>query len=303
MRTLEELAERDPRLVLLTGDLGYSVLESFAKRFPDRFVNVGVAEQNLLAVATGLAEAGFLPFVYSIASFAALRPYEFIRNGPVHHRLPVRILGVGGGFEYGTAGASHHGLEDLGAMRLLPDLIVLAPADAEQASAALRATWDLPDPLYLRLGKDEHARVAGLTGRFRLGRAEQLATGDELLLVTAGAVAVEVAAARAQLAERGVSAGLLVAASLQPAPRDDLAAALDAHRVALVVESHYAVGGLGSLVAEVAAERGLGCRVVRHGVCGRADAVMGSSAHLLRAHRLDRIGIAETAWALARGGR
>src|SRR5262245_38555337 len=102
--TLTELAARDPRILLLTGDLGYLALEPFVERFPGRFFNVGVAEQNMIAVATGLAEAGFLPFVYSIAPFAALRPYEFIRNGPVLHQLPVRVVGVGAGFDYGHNG-------------------------------------------------------------------------------------------------------------------------------------------------------------------------------------------------------
>src|SRR5262245_38381869 len=102
------------------------VLEPFAERFPARFINVGVAEQNMVGLATGLAEAGYLPFVYSIAPFAALRPYEFIRNGPVLHRLPVRIVGVGGGFDYGVAGPSHHGLEDVGVMRVQPGLTLIA---------------------------------------------------------------------------------------------------------------------------------------------------------------------------------
>src|SRR5882724_5576798 len=103
IRTLVDLAELDPRIVLLTGDLGFSVVEPFAERFPARFVNVGVAEQNLLGLATGLAEAGFIPYAYSIATFATLRPYEFIRNGPVLHQFPVRIVGMGSGFEYGHA--------------------------------------------------------------------------------------------------------------------------------------------------------------------------------------------------------
>ena len=124
---------RDERIVLLTGDLGFSVLEPFAERFPDRYFNVGVAEQNMIGMATGLAEAGFIPFVYSIVTFASLRGYEFIRNGPVRHRLPVRIIGIGGGFEYGHAGASHHGVEDIGVMRLQPGTLVFAPADAAQA--------------------------------------------------------------------------------------------------------------------------------------------------------------------------
>ncbi len=146
IRTLVELAEEDERIVLLTGDLGFTVVEPFAERFPDRFFNVGVAEQNMVGVATGLAEAGFVPFVYSIATFATLRPYEFIRNGPVLHRLPVRIVGVGGGLEYGLNGLTHYALEDIAVMRAQPGMTVLAPADFEQARTALRETKAVPGP-------------------------------------------------------------------------------------------------------------------------------------------------------------
>src|SRR6516165_4613432 len=120
VQTLTELAARDPRILLLTGDLGYMALEPFADKYPQRFFNVGVAEQNMVGLATGLAEAGFIPFVYSIVPFAALRPYEFIRNGPIQHQLPVRIVGVGAGREYGSNGLSHYGLEDIAVMRTQP---------------------------------------------------------------------------------------------------------------------------------------------------------------------------------------
>src|SRR5215467_9943834 len=126
--TLVRLAEADRRILLLTGDLGFT-------------------EQNMLGIATGLADAGFLPFVYSIATFATLRPYEFIRNGPVLHRLPVRIVGIGGGFDYGPQGATHHGLEDLAVTRVQPGMTVIAPADHEQLVAALEATWDVAGPV------------------------------------------------------------------------------------------------------------------------------------------------------------
>jgi transketolase len=140
IRTLVELAEEDERIVLLTGDLGFTVVEPFAERFPDRFFNVGVAEQNMVGVATGLAEAGFVPFAYSIATFATLRSYEFVRNGPVLHHLPVRIVGVGGGLEYGMNGLTHYALEDIAVMRTQPGMTVLAPADFQQARTALAET-------------------------------------------------------------------------------------------------------------------------------------------------------------------
>src|SRR5437016_102519 len=155
VNALAELAEHDTRIVLLTGDLGFTVVEPFAERFPERFFNVGVAEQNMVGLATGLAEAGFVPYTYSIATFASMRPYEFIRNGPVHQRLPVRIVGVGGGLEYGVNGISHFALEDLALMRVQPGMTVVAPADVEQARSALVALADLEGPIYFRLGKDE----------------------------------------------------------------------------------------------------------------------------------------------------
>ena len=170
-RTLCEIAELDPRVLLLTGDLGYSVLEPFRDRFPDRFLNAGVAEQNMVGVATGLADAGYVPFVYSIATFASMRPYEFLRDGPILHGLPVRIVGVGGGFEYGHAGPTHYALEDVAIMRTQPGLTCIAPADHQQARSALLATRDVPGPIYYRLGKDDRTTVPGLDGRFALGRA------------------------------------------------------------------------------------------------------------------------------------
>ena len=127
IETLTELAAGDSRIMLLTGDLGYMALEPFIEKHPDRFFNVGVAEQNMVGVATGLAEAGFIPFVYSITPFAVLRPYEFIRNGPIQHQLPVRIVGVGGGMEYGQNGLSHYGLEDVAVMRAQPAISIIAP--------------------------------------------------------------------------------------------------------------------------------------------------------------------------------
>src|SRR3954469_24923245 len=131
--SLCELAARDERVMLLTADLGWSVLEPFAERFPNRFLNVGVAEQNMLGVATGLARQGRVPFVYSIATFASMRGYEQFRNGAVLHRLPVRVVGIGGGFAYGHAGPTHHALEDLAIARAQPGVTVLAPADQAQA--------------------------------------------------------------------------------------------------------------------------------------------------------------------------
>ena len=295
VQTLAELAERDSRILLLTGDLGYLALETFSEKFPDRFFNVGVAEQNMVGLATGLAADGFLPFLYSISTFAALRPYEFIRNGPVHHRLPVRIIGVGGGFEYGHAGATHYGLEDVGVMRAQPGITVIAPADYEQARAALLATWDLPGPVYYRIGKDDKTIVPGLDGRFELGRAQLVREGADLLIITMGSIASEVMAAADVLARHGISCTVMIVASINPAPVDDLAEWLSRFPVALTVEAHYVNGGVGSLVSEVVAELGINCRIVRCGVKRTPDGVVGSQDYLHRVHGLSSERLVEAA--------
>lgn len=300
IRTLAELAEHDERIMLLTGDLGYMAIEPFAERFSRRFVNVGVAEQNMVGMATGLAEAGFLPFVYSIVTFATLRPYEFIRNGPILHQLPVRIIGVGGGVEYGHNGPTHYGMEDVGVMRVQPGISVVAPADVAQTRAALKATWALPGPIYYRLGKDERTTVPGLDGRFAVGQAQVIRRGGDVLLIAMGSVAVETAAAADLLAERGISATVAIVASLSPPPIDDLAALLAAHRVAITVEAHYINGGVGSLVAEIIAEGGLSCRLTRAGIRATPDGRSGSQEYLYSQFGLSRDALAATAEGLLR---
>jgi len=300
-RILSELAEKDERIVLLTGDLGFTVLEPFRDRFPKRFFNVGVAEQNMVGVATGMAEAGMIPFCYSIGTFASLRPFEFLRNGPVLHNLPVRVIGLGAGFEYGTAGPTHYSLEDIGIMRTQPGLTVIAPADFEQAGAALHASWDLPGPVYYRIGKDEKAIMPGLKGRFELGRAQTVRKGDDLLIFTCGPISVDVAEAADDLANNGIAATVVVLSSISPVPEHDIVDALSQHRVALTVETHSVTGGIGSQVAEVIADHGIGTRLVRLGVRTGSKGRSGSPAHMHARHGLDKAGIVEAARSLLAG--
>lgn len=265
-QTLEKLAEKEPRIVLLTADLGYSVLEPFAEKFPDRFYNVGVAEQNMVGISTGMAEAGLIPFVYSIATFVSLRAYEFIRNGPILHKLPVRIIGIGGGFEYSRDGITHLALEDIGIMRVQPGISIIAPADFEQAGNALIETWNLPGPIYYQIGKNDKATIHGLNGRFKLGRTEMISEGKDLLFITMGSIAEEVAEAVNILATDNISSTVIVVSSINPTPVDDLSEALFRFSQAFVVEAHYVNCGLGSLVSEIVAEKGIRCKIKRCGV-------------------------------------
>jgi transketolase len=294
-RALVELAERDPRVVLLTGDLGFMVLEPFREAHPDRFFNVGVAEQNMLGVATGLAEAGYIPFAYSIATFASMRPYEFLRNGPVLHQLPVRLVGVGAGFDYGPNGVTHYALEDVALMRAQPGMHVIVPADREQAATALAATADVQEPIYFRVAK-EGAPIAGLGGRFELGRAQVLGDGTDVAFVALGNLAQQAVAAAALVAAHGVKASVAVVASVSPPPVSDLVELLGGVSLAVSAEAHYITGGVGSLVAEVIAEHDLRCRLVR---CGPRNMprLSGSQQYLYDIHGLTASSLAQRALA------
>jgi transketolase len=276
---LAELAAADERVVLLTGDLGYLVLDVFSNRFPERFFNVGVAEQNMVGIATGLAEAGYVPFVYSIATFASMRPYEFVRNGPVLHNLPVRIVGVGGGFDYGHNGITHFALEDFALMRAQPGLTVVAPVDGAQARAAVRITSEHDGPIYFRIAK-QSTSVPGLNGRFSLGRAQLIGDGADVALIAIGSIAREAQRAAELLAEEGVGATVAVVSTFNPSPIEDLAELLGGVTLAISVEAHYLNGGLGSLVAETIAERGLSCRLIRAGVDATPRGLAGSQRFL-----------------------
>lgn len=291
---LLKLAESNQRILLITGDLGYTFLEPFQEKFPDRFFNVGVAEQNMVGIATGLAEAGFIPFLYSIVPFASLRPYEFIRNGPILHKLPVRIIGVGGGFEYGNDGLTHYGLEDFGVMRIQPGITVLVPADHEQARNVLLSTWNLPGPIYYRLSKDDETIVPGLEGRFDLGHPQLIREGRDILLISVGSISYEVAAAAEILVSQGIDSAVMVVDSLNPAPADDLWKVLSRFKLAFTIEAHYVVGGLGSLVSEIVAERNINCRIVRCGVKIMPVCISGSQSYLNRKYALSREMLVET---------
>ncbi|MFC6090021.1 transketolase family protein [Saccharothrix lopnurensis] len=302
VETLTELAERDPRVVLLTGDLGFNMLEPFAERFPDRFYNVGVAEQNMVGLATGLAESGMIPFAYSIATFATMRPYEFIRNGPVLHQLPVRIVGVGGGFEYGNNGATHYGLEDVGILRMQRGLTVVVPTDAAHARTAFEQTYALPRPIYYRLSKGG-AAIPGQDTDFELGRLTRLRAGGDVALVALGASVTDALAAADLLAAEGVEASVAVVESFNPSPHDDLADFLADVPLAVTVEPHFVDGGVGTLVAEVIAERGLSTRLRRCGVEDLPRGITGSQAFLQEHFGISATAVAGAATSMVASAR
>lgn len=288
--SLCEQAEKDERIWLLCGDLGYSVLEKFIERFPGRFINVGVAEQNMIGVAAGLALSGKVVFVYSIANFVTMRCLEQIRNDVGYHNLDVKIVGVGGGVAYGSAGYTHHALEDLAAMRLMPNMTVIAPGDPQEARLATAALATTPGPAYLRLGKAGERSVHTDLHAFRIGEAIPVRTeGDVTLISTGGTLSLAMQAHEA-LAAQGVAARVLSMPTFSPLDRAAILKVATETSHVITLEDH-GLGGLGSAVAEVLAEASLPVRFTPLRIRGITSDTVGSQAAIHAAHGLSVSGI------------
>ncbi len=293
IRALCDAAARDERVWLVTGDLGFSVLEPFRERFAARYVNVGVAEQNMTGVAAGLASCGKIVFTYSIANFPTIRCLEQVRNDVCYNELPVKVVAVGGGFAYGPQGYTHHGLEDLAIMRALPNMTVVAPADPLETELATRALLDVPGPCYLRLGKAREPAVHHHAPSFAIGQAIRVREGGDLTLIsTGGMLGYTLAAAERLAAEFRVEARVLSMHTLKPLDVEAVRAAARQTRAVVTVEEHSVTGGLGSAVADVIAEMGEPRASLRKfGAPDRLNHQIGTQAYL-RAMAGDLVSIA-----------
>jgi len=285
---LAEAARDDERVCLVLADLGVGVFDAFPA---ERLVNAGIAEQAMVGVAAGLAQAGKRAVAYSIAPFVTSRAHDQVRIDVANGRADVTLVGVGGGVAYGYLGPTHHAIDDLAAMRALPNMTVLAPADPADARAATRAALDLDGPVYLRLGKNGEPDLLGADMPFAIGRAVRVREGADVTIASTGPILAEALGAAEALAAQGIDAGVLHFGTVKPL---DVEAALDAlERTGLIValEEHSVIGGLGSALAEIAAESGAG-RVVRAGFPDTFVHTVGSREHLLAHHALDATGVA-----------
>jgi transketolase len=276
---LLDLAAADERVWLVTGDLGFSVLEPFAERFPGRFVNAGVAEQNMTGLAAGLALAGLRPFTYSIANFPVVRCLEQIRNDVLYHQLPVCVVAVGGGLSYAQLGYTHHGLEDVAVMRALPGMTVIAPGDPVETRLALPAILARGAPTYLRLGKAGEPLVHRAPPAFEIGRGIELFSGSDVTLVATGSGLDLARQARETLVAGGRSVGLVSLHTVQPLDLE-LLRKLAQHSKWLVTVEEHRSSGLGGAVAEACALHGIAARLRIVACTGETQAVSGTQTYL-----------------------
>ena len=248
---VHELAKRDPRVVFVGSDLGVGTLDAFREEMPERFFMEGVAEQNLIGMAAGLAMEGYIPYVNTIATFLTRRCYEQIAVDLCMHRLPVRLIANGGGLVYAPLGPTHLAVEDIALMRALPGMTVVAPCDGDEMRRFMAATLELEGPCYIRLAKGGDEIVSDDGAGFEIGRGIMMRPMGEVLLVATGIATTRALAAAQLLEARGVSAGLLHLHTVKPLDEAALLRHASAARAIVTVEEHTLVGGLGSAVGEI----------------------------------------------------
>jgi transketolase len=295
IQALNDLASEDPRVCLVVGDLGYSVIEEFASKHPDQFVNAGVAEQNMVGLAAGLAMTGKVVFTYSIGNFGTLRCLEQIRNDVAYHRANVKVVAVGGGLAYGNLGVTHHASEDVAILRSLPNMVVVSPGDPVEAGLATRALVAYDGPAYLRLGKAGEPVVHADEPRFDLGKAITLRDGRDISLIASGSMLATANVVASNLVKKGLSVRLLSMHTIKPLDREAVIAAATQTKWVVTLEEHSVEGGLGGAVAEVLAEMEAGhAPLKRIGLRPEFNKVVGDQKYLKSLHGLDEDGVMKT---------
>jgi transketolase len=280
-------ARTNPDLFLVVGDLGFSVVEPFAEEFPDRFLNAGVAEQNMAGMAAGLASEGFRPFIYSIANFPTLRCVEQIRNDICYHQLPVTVVAVGAGLAYGNLGYSHHAVQDIACLRGLPNIDIYSPADPGETRFCLRELLTRSRPAYLRIGKAGEPTLYPQSEDQTLGPLRRVVgqSNARVAVVATGAVLAEALKAAESSADVAVYSLPLVSAD------SEVLRTLGQHAEVVTVEEHVRSGGIGELVSSVCSGRS---RVTLLTVDRNQPYGTGSASHLRAQHGIDASAIRET---------
>ena len=298
--TLLALARADRQIVALTSDSrGSGKLGPFGRELPDQLIEMGIAEQNLVGVAAGLASAGKTVFAVSPACFETARALEQIKADVAYSGHPVKLVGISAGVSYGPLGSTHHSVHDLAALCAIPGLTIVVPADNHETAAAVQAATRFPGPLYLRLGKKAMPHLHAPNALFEIGKAITLRTGADVTFIATGEMVAEAARACDLLAQEGIACGVMSLHTVKPLDEAAVLAAADRCRAIITVEEHSVYGGLGSLCAALLMQHG---RHVRYRIAGLPDepAVTGTQGEIFRHYGLDGAGLAQTARSLLR---
>lgn len=252
--TLEKLASIDKSIFLLTGDLGFKTFDKFRNSFPDRFINIGVAESNMIGIAAGLALSGKNVYCYSIIPFLTMRCLERIRVDLCYHNLNVKLVGAGGGLVYGLEGMTHHAIEDISIMRTLPNMTVVAPGDPLEVKAVINESLAYKGPLYIRLGREGEKCIHKSPPEFKIGKGIAIRKGSGISIIATGTILCAAKSASEDLINEGLDVTLIGMHTIKPLDRDIIEYCAKNSKAIFTVEEHSIIGGLGSAVSEILIE-------------------------------------------------
>lgn len=291
---LEAIAASDHRVVLLSGDIGNRMFNSFRRRWPTRFYNCGVAEANMMSVAAGMGLCGLRPVVYTIVPFVTTRCLEQIRVDVCYHRSPVTIVGVGGGLSYAGLGATHHSCEDIAFLRTLPEMTVVCPGDSWEVRAALRAAVSSGRPAYVRLGKKGEPQVHPAPPDFEIGKGIVLLTGTDVCLLSTGNMLPTALATAEELSGKNLSVGVVSMHTVKPIDEQLLHRVFREYQLVASLEEHSILSGMGGTIAEWLSEQdGLQAKLLRIGTADRFFHLGGSEEFARRELGLDAQSLAK----------
>ena len=284
---LNELGEVNSDLVVMAADLAYTCsVVDFSHAYPERFLNVGIAEQNMVGMSAGLAMEGKQPWITSIAPFTTLRCCEQLRTDVCYNDLHVVVAGIMSGISGAPLGSTHYCIEDMGMFRVIPNMTVLSPADQWEIEQAMEAAVSLPGPVYLRLGSGNEPQLPVDRNGFEVGKAYTLRHGEEVALIATGYMVHKALQAAEILEQKGISAGVYDHPSIKPLDRDSILAAAENAKLTVTLEEHNVYGGLGSAVAEVIAQNGCQTKLHPMGIPDLYPGI-GSREELLTKYSLD----------------
>ena len=281
-------AEENDKIQLITGDLGYGVLNEFWEKYPQQYINAGIAEQSMTSIAAGMALAGNIVFTYSIGNFPTMRCLEQIRNDCAYNNANVKIVALGGGFAYGAHGMSHHATEDIAIMRSLPNVVVTAPADPIETMYLTKELIKTPGTCYMRLGRGGEKTIhEGEINDFKIGKAIKLKDGDRVSIFSTGTILDEAVDLQRKLSEEGIESALYSFHTIKPIDKEVIIKCANKSELIVTMEEHNVIGGLGSAVAEVMTETENNCMLLRIGLNDIYSDVVGNQKYLRKVYGID----------------
>lgn len=294
IKVITEEAEKNKDIVFITGDLGFNVLNKFEEKFPDRYINAGIAEQNMTSVAAGLALSGKMVFTYSIGNFDTLRCLEQIRNDICYHNANVKIISLAAGFAYGNLGMSHHATEDIACLRSMPNLTLFSPCDPIETRLVGKAAMSINTPCAIRLGRGGEPNLWDNEFEFKIGEAYKMFDGEEIAIFSTGAITIEAKEAVLNLKNEGINVALFTFPTIKPIDRKTIINVFKKFKYVITLEEHNIIGGFGSAVAEVVATSDFDSKHAKQIMLGLQDtftSVVGSTNYLRQFYKLDKTAI------------